>query len=98
MIFSQSLYQVQTENSAEKTSRFKLDHGPNGLGNVDALEFLALGVLGKLALWEALRTIAARDIRLQGVNFDHLATRARTQHAQVEERRLEAAKAALIIK
>ena len=81
---------------SEKISRFKLDRAPHGLGTFEALEFLALGVLGKLKLWKALGTVSSVDTRLQGVDFDHLAARAETQHAEVEKRRLEAAKMAMV--
>jgi hypothetical protein len=38
---------------AEKVSRLKLKRGASdGLGTFEALEFLALGIQGKLALWE----------------------------------------------
>jgi hypothetical protein len=66
-----------------------------GLGTFEALEALALGVLGKLALWRALVLVAPSDPRLAGVDFGWLATRAETQHDRVEERRLEAARSAL---
>jgi hypothetical protein len=66
-----------------------------GLGTFEALEALALGILGKLALWRALAVSAAADARLRGVDFDHLAARAQAQHARVEERRLEAARVVL---
>ena len=59
------------------------------------LEFLALGVLGKLSLWTALEAAAPSDARLQGVDFAHLAGRAKAQHTIVDARRLEAAKTAL---
>jgi hypothetical protein len=80
----------------EKVSRFKLDRGPNGLGTFEALEFLGLGVLGKLALWQALGAVSAQDDRLAGMDFNRLAARAREQHARVEAKRLEAAKMALL--
>ena len=81
---------------AEKVSRLKLRRGgSDGLGTFETLEFLALGVLGKLALWEALALIALNDSRLSGVDFVHLVQRAKAQHARVEERRLEAAQIAL---
>jgi hypothetical protein len=57
----------------------------------EALETLALGILGKLALWRALAVVAATDARLRGLDFDSLAARAQAQHARVEERRIEAA-------
>ena len=79
-----------------KLARFKL--GPSSsadLGTLEALETVALGILGKQALWEALKTVAPTDARLDGVDLDHLIERARTQHARVEERRLDAARTAL---
>jgi hypothetical protein len=80
----------------EKVSRLKLRRrAAGGLGTFEALEALALGVLGKLALWRALAIVAAVDARLRSVDYDHLAARAQTQHAQVEARRLEAARTGL---
>ena len=80
----------------EKVSRLKLGRrAASGLGTFEALEALALGILGKLALWRALAMIATGDARLGGMDFDHLTARAQAQHAQVEERRLEAARKAL---
>ncbi|MGI8959307.1 MAG: hypothetical protein ACR2IV_06040 [Bryobacteraceae bacterium] len=81
---------------AEKVSRLKLKRGASdGLGTFEALEFLALGIQGKLALWRALAVAGPADARLNHLDFDHLAARAETQHAQVEERRLEAARTVL---
>jgi hypothetical protein len=77
-----------------KVGRIKLGRdGP--LGTLEALETVALGVLGKLALWRALLLVAPGDPRLDGVDFGRLATRAESQHEQLEERRLEAARVAL---
>jgi hypothetical protein len=81
---------------AEKVSRLKLRRdASDGLGTFEALEFLALGVQGKLALWRALIIVGPGDARLEHVDFGRLATRAEIQHAQLEERRLEAARTAL---
>lgn len=78
---------------AEKVSRLKLKRdASDGLGTFEALEFLALGIHGKLALWRALAAIGPGDARLDHIDFDKLAARAETQHSQVEERRLEAAR------
>jgi hypothetical protein len=72
-----------------KISQFKLGRTTAGaLGTFQALETLALGVLGKLALWHALMEIASSDARLSGVNFHALAARAQAQHARVEKQRL----------
>jgi hypothetical protein len=80
----------------EKVSRVKLRRrAAGGLGTFEALEALALGILGKLALWRALGVMAVGDVRLAGIDFDHLAARAHAQHAQVEARRLDAARTAL---
>jgi hypothetical protein len=56
------------------------------------LETLALGILGKLALWQALEVVAAVDSRFSRVDFDDLVARAQVQYGRVEERRLEAAR------
>ncbi len=80
---------------AEKVSRLKLMRSTaGGLGSFEALEFLALGILGKLSLWRALAEIAANDIRLYGLDFERLAQRAQEQHAQTEAYRLQAARTA----
>jgi hypothetical protein len=77
---------------AEKVSRLKLKHGsPDGLGTLEALEFLVMGIHGKWALWRALAVVASFDSRLQGVDFADLIARAEKQHQRVEERRLACA-------
>jgi len=79
----------------EKISRFKLRHAtPVEFGTFEALELLALGIQGKLHLWRALEVIAPDDQRLLGIDFEALITRAQAQHAEVEERRIQAANAA----
>jgi len=81
---------------AGKVSRLKLKRdASDGLGTFEALEFLALGIQGKLALWRALAVVSPGDARLRHMDFDHLVARAETQHSQVEERRIEAAHLAL---
>ena len=80
----------------EKGTRVKLHrHAGKGLGTLQMLETLALGILGKRALWQALAAVVPANSRLHSVDFDHLAARAQAQHSQVEERRLEAARAVL---
>lgn len=77
----------------EKVSRLKLSHeSAGGLGTFQALEFLAVGIQGKLALWRALAVASAGDDRLNQMDFDHLARRAESQHARMETQRLEAAR------
>ncbi|HEX5760565.1 MAG TPA: hypothetical protein VF121_15370 [Thermoanaerobaculia bacterium] len=80
----------------EKVSRLKLHRDAAGeLGAFQALEVLALGILGKRALWRALAAAAPADERLRGLDFAHLATRAQAQHDRVEEQRLASAREAL---
>jgi hypothetical protein len=76
----------------ERLSELKLSRGD--FGTFEALEALALGILGKLALWRALAAIGETDARVPGVDFDHLADRAEGQHARAEELRMEAARTA----
>jgi hypothetical protein len=55
-----------------------------------ALETLALGILGKLALWRALATLAEKDDRLRDLDFRELIARAEAQHAMIEGNRVPA--------
>jgi hypothetical protein len=81
---------------SEKASRFKLGDGANGPFEVfEALEFLSLGILGKLSLWSALHVAARSDTRLEGVDFTRLIGRAESQYAAVEKRRISCAETAL---
>ena len=58
------------------------------------LEMLTLGILGKLALWRVLIVVGEFDARVRGEDYNQLAARAESQHARVEERRLQAARKA----
>jgi hypothetical protein len=78
----------------EKVGRTKLRHeAGGGLGLFESLEFLALGITGKLKLWRALDVAAMSNPRLRGLDFHQLAARAENQHAMVERRRLDVARA-----
>jgi hypothetical protein len=80
----------------EKASRIKLGAGMSGdFGTFEALEFLVLGIQGKLHLWYALEAVAVTDARLRGVDFKTLIARAEGQYSKVEERRLALAAIAL---
>jgi hypothetical protein len=82
---------------AEKVARLKLGQGSGeDFRTFEALEFLALGVRGKMGMWKAL-DVAAGDtrLRLSGCDFKHLAARAEAQYRQVEQKRIQAAKNAL---
>jgi hypothetical protein len=81
---------------AEKVSRFKLNHGDRyGLGSLEALEFLELGIHGKLLLWRALAVVSQTETRLLGMDYEQLAARASAQEAKVEEWRLQLARTTL---
>jgi hypothetical protein len=87
-----STFKELTAWFSEKVSRLKLSHDVgDALGTFEALEFLALGIQGKLALWRALGAVAMADDRLNGMDFGRLAARAEKQHAKVENRRLQVA-------
>jgi hypothetical protein len=74
---------------AEKLTLIKLHRKSNsGLGDVEALEFLELGIQGKWALWRALGEIASSNGGLAGIDFRELEKRASTQNEKVEEQRL----------
>jgi hypothetical protein len=82
---------------SEKVSRIKVQHSdPSGLGTFEALEFLELGIHGKLALWRALAQIANREKRLEGIDFANLMSRAQNQEALVEKFRLAAAESTFL--
>jgi len=80
---------------AEKAARFKLRHAHEELGLFETFETLALGILGKQALWKALAVVAVNDARLAGMDLDKLLARAQEQHTRVEAMRLELAAQAL---
>ena len=60
------------------------------LSRVVELEFLALGVTGKLSLWRALLEVADTDDRLDRDELTVLADRAQAQWKGLEEQRLRA--------
>ena len=82
---------------AEKISRYKLSsRHPPEFARFEGLEVLALGILGKLSLWETLQLLAPHDGRLAGCDYAKLIERARSQHAEVARRRLEICQVALL--
>jgi hypothetical protein len=79
---------------AEKLGRLK----PNGqltgyspLSRLIELEGLALGITGKISLWEALTEVADEDARLDRTELGDLAQRAERQRAEVWRLRQRAA-------
>jgi hypothetical protein len=84
--------------TAEKLGRLKLNGqllGYSPLSRLVELEGLMLGITGKRAMWVALRSVLADDPRLEGIDLDHLAERAREQRRTVERLRRQAAREAL---
>ena len=82
----------------ERVGRLKLNGqltGYSPLSRLIELEGLAVGVTGKLALWENLRELAASEPALAGFDFDELAERARAQLDRLHRERLKAARLAL---
>ena len=95
---SQSAVKQATTWMAEKASRIKfgdLSAGESGLGIFMALETLALGVQGKLALWLMLKEIADEYPPIQPAELDRLIERAENQHELLERERRGAGRHAL---
>lgn len=82
--------------SAEKLGRLKLNGqlvGYSPLSRLEELEILALGVEGKLAMWQALGRAANHGI--PEAELQTLVKRARSQRRRLERQRLDAAAEAL---
>jgi hypothetical protein len=82
----------------EKITELKLrldDPAGGPLRLLEALEAVALGIDGKLALWRALAVASEAMPALQLADYERLAQRAQEQRGRVEEVRLIAAKKAL---
>ena len=84
-------------NLAEKASRLQLNVHTSGeaLSLLMGLDTLTSGVSGKLALWQALESLAAVEPRLEGFDFAELRGRAQTQLDGIARQRRAAAPAAL---
>jgi hypothetical protein len=78
---------------SEKISRIKLGSADSDFEIFETLEFLSLGIQGKLSLWRALQT--ASDSRANDLDLNHLIAMAESQYERVETRRLAMAVAAL---
>lgn len=82
---------------AERLSWLKLNDlmaGSRHLRLLLELETLALGIRGKLLLWQALREMSGPDHRLAETDLDELIRRAEGQLEELERHRLAAARAA----
>jgi hypothetical protein len=81
---------------AERVSRIKLKHDdPSGIGAFEAFETIALGILGKRALWEALQVRQQFDPRVAGLDYPGLIARAEQQFQKANQYRLELVRDAL---
>jgi thioredoxin 2 len=85
---------VVEQLSREMVGRPKVIRVNLELRNLIELEALRLGVQGKQALWLALEQVTDLDERLAGTDFAALADRAEHQVLGIEQRRLQAARAA----
>jgi hypothetical protein len=84
--------------AGEKLGRLKLNGqllGYSPLSRLIELEAVMLGISGKLAMWQSLRVALGDDPRLEGIDLDHLAERAKQQRRTVEHLRRRAAAEAL---
>jgi hypothetical protein len=71
------------------------DAGSGPLRLLESVEAVALGIDGKLALWQSLSAAAETNAELRGVDYGRLSQRAEEQRQRAENVRLSAAKAAL---
>ncbi|MDX6635238.1 MAG: hypothetical protein QOF06_1441 [Solirubrobacterales bacterium] len=86
---------------AEKVGRLKLNGqliGYSPLSRLVELEGLAIGITGKLSLWEALLEVADEDPRLDRAELTRLSERADSQRAEVWRLRQRAAREAFVAK
>jgi hypothetical protein len=95
--FRQSRAKEAVAWAGEKVGRLKLNgqiRGYSPLSRLLELEALSVGVVGKLALWEALLTVPHLGERLSRFDLNDLSERARQQRAAIEDCRLRAARQA----
>jgi hypothetical protein len=82
---------------AERLARLKLNgrlRAYSPLSRFEELEFLAMGIDGKIQLWTTLRDLAGLAARLPDTDFDALIRRAADQRATMEPFRIQAGTAA----
>lgn len=74
--------------------KLHLDDSSDGtLYLLEALDGLAMGIDGKLALWHGLAAAAVNMPSLRGLDYEHLAQRAQDQRKRIEPARLDATRA-----
>jgi hypothetical protein len=71
-----------------------IGHAP--LSRLEQVEALALGVEGKLSLWQVLRHTLGSDPRLAPIDLEELIARARSQRRRLERLRMRAAYEAFV--
>jgi hypothetical protein len=84
--------------AGERLGRLKLNgrlRGYSPLSRFEELDFLIMGIDGKVVLWTNLRDHAGLGARLPDVDFDGLVDRARQQRALLEPFHAEAGREAL---
>jgi hypothetical protein len=69
----------------------KVNSGKDIFGLFEVLEFLAVGILGKLLLWKALQHCSSSHPALGRMDFLNLIVRGESQYSEVERRRLQTA-------
>lgn len=80
---------------ADKMTRYKLSSGSDkALSRFEGLEVISLGILGKLALWDTLRSVPKIRDQLERFDLEALSKLACDQHRRVEAKRIEAAQEA----
>jgi hypothetical protein len=80
---------------AQKASLWKLGGEGPSLSTFEALETLSLGILGKMALWRALRVLQPTEPVLFETNFEQLCAKAENQYFRVENLRIKLVPTAL---
>ena len=84
--------------AAERVGRLKLNGrlvSRSPLSRFEELDFLVMGIDGKVVLWQNLRDGAGLAARLPDIDFDGLIERARSQRAELEPFHAQAAQEAL---
>ena len=83
--------------AGERFGRLKLNgqlKGYSPLSRFEELDFLVMGIDGKVVLWQNLRDLAGLGARLPDVDFDALIERARAQRARLEPHHAQAGREA----
>ena len=84
--------------AGERFGRLKLNGrltGYSPLSRFEELDFLLMGIDGKVVMWTSLRDLAGLGTRLPDIGFDELIDRAREQRALLEPLHAEAGRQAL---